>query len=40
VTLLINFVAFRQVLLLNRRSAGETAVELAQDQAFGAALLP
>jgi NADH-quinone oxidoreductase subunit H len=40
VTLLINLVAFRQVLLLNRRRRDETPAELAQDQAFGAALLP
>jgi NADH-quinone oxidoreductase subunit H len=40
VTLLINLVAFRQVLLLNRRPRDETPAELAQDQAFGAALLP
>jgi hypothetical protein len=39
VTLLINLVAFRQVLRLNRRSRDETPAELAQDQAFGAALL-
>jgi NADH-quinone oxidoreductase subunit H len=40
VTLLINLAAFRQVLLLNRRPRDETPAELAQDQAFGAALLP
>jgi NADH-quinone oxidoreductase subunit H len=40
VTLLINLGAFRQVLLLNRRPRDETSAELAQDQAFGTALLP
>ena len=39
VTLLINLAAFRQVLLLNRRKRDETPAELAEDQAFGAALL-
>jgi NADH-quinone oxidoreductase subunit H len=39
VTLVINLVAFRQVLLLNRRARDETPADLAQDQAFGAALL-
>jgi NADH-quinone oxidoreductase subunit H len=40
VTLVINLVAFRQVLLINRRPSAETPAELAQDQAFGTAALP
>jgi NADH-quinone oxidoreductase subunit H len=40
VTGVINAATVYWVLQLNRRPAGETAVELAQDQAFGAASLP
>jgi NADH-quinone oxidoreductase subunit H len=40
VTGVINAATVYWVLQLNRRPAGETAAELAQDQAFGAASLP
>ena len=40
VTGIINAAAFYWVLQINRRRPGETAVELAQDQAFGVASLP
>jgi hypothetical protein len=40
VTGLINGLAFRWLLELNRRPADETPAELAQDQVFGTASLP
>ena len=39
-TAIINGASFLWILRVNRRPAGETPAELAQDQAFGVASLP